>query len=83
LSALKQQPANPPKSLPEKALTNIEASLVLIRLIYLFMVRVSGWLVLMAGNDAVKDAETLVLRHEIAVLRRHIARRNQTGLTVQ
>jgi hypothetical protein len=56
---------------------------VLIRLIYLFMVRVFGWLVLMAGNDAVKDAETLVLRHEIAVLRRHIARRNQTGLTVQ
>jgi putative transposase len=33
---------------------------VLIRLIYLLMVRVLGWLALLARRDAAKDAEILV-----------------------
>jgi putative transposase len=47
---------------------------MLIRLIYVFMVRVFSWLVLLARSDAAKDAEILVLRHEAAVLRRQVAR---------
>jgi len=38
------------------------------------MVRLFGWLALLARSDVSKNVEILVLRHEIAVLRRQVAR---------
>lgn len=41
-----------------------------VRLLYLIFVRVCGWLVLLGRSSASKDIELLVLRPDVAVLRR-------------
>lgn len=44
------------------------------RLLYLLMVWLFGWLVLLTRSDTSKEVEILVLRHELGVLRRQVAR---------
>jgi putative transposase len=44
------------------------------RLLYLIFCQLTGWLALLAHRQASKNAEILVLRHEVAVLRRQVAR---------
>jgi hypothetical protein len=44
------------------------------RLLYLLFCQVLRWLALLARSSAAKDAELLMLRHEVAVLRRRVTR---------
>jgi hypothetical protein len=43
-----------------------------IRLAYLAVLRVFGWLALLARSDRARDAEILILRHQVAVLQRQV-----------
>jgi len=54
---------------------------VSLRLRYLIFDRLFNWILLLVRTSSSKDLELLVLRHEVAVLRRTIPRPVWTGPT--
>jgi transposase len=46
--------------------------LMTLRFTYLAVLRVFGWLALLARSDRAKDAELFILRHQVAVLQRQV-----------
>lgn len=44
------------------------------KLLYLIFVRLAGWLVLPGRSSASENAELLVMRHDVAVLRRAMSK---------
>ena len=53
---------------------------VLLKIVYLLVRRLLSLAVLAFRGDRAKDAELLVLRHENAVLRRHVGRVRYEGV---
>jgi hypothetical protein len=47
------------------------------------VLRVFGWLALLARSDRAKDTEILILRHQVAVLQRQVNTRGCPGPTEQ
>src|SRR3979490_324774 len=47
-------------------------AVVTLRLVYLIFLRLSSWAALLVRSDASKDAEILLLRHQLTVVRRQI-----------
>jgi putative transposase len=48
------------------------STLVGLRLLYLIFIRHLGWIVLLGRSNRSKDIEILVLRYQLAVLRRQV-----------